>query len=278
MSQLSDNSTIWRFLSLDKFLDMLRTKTLFFANPIIFEDPYELTLPDYRKNKRYKSKVDEVLENEIGKKRYKKFKDQNWLVDIVCSCTFAYYTYVNCWHISEIESAAMWKLYSGPSYGIAIKTTYGKLKRIKQLQSANISIREVQYLDFDKHWEGDVKQDVCLAIKRQSFQHEKELRLIKTIPERSFTKALNYPSEELDGLIRAVIESKNPREWKSIFRARCAPNRLKGKSIPVNLNQLIDEVVVSPFASKHSYDIIKFITKRVNLRKNVIQSSLFSLK
>jgi hypothetical protein len=172
----------------------------------------------------------------------------------------------------------MWKLYSGPSYGIAIKTTYGKLKRIKQFQSANISIREVQYLDFDKDWEGDVKQDTCLAIKRQSFQHEKELRLIKTIPERSFTKALNYPSEELDELIRAVIESKNPRKWKSTFRSKCPPHRLKGKSIPVNLNQLIDEVVVSPFASRHAYDIINFITKQVNLRKNVIQSSLLSLK
>ena len=36
-------------------------------------------------------------------------------------------TAVNCWHINEHESAAMWDLYLKSNEGIAIQSTYQKL-------------------------------------------------------------------------------------------------------------------------------------------------------
>jgi len=35
---------------------------------------------------------------------------------------------INCWHMNDHESAAMWKLYLKSDEGIAIQSTYRKLK------------------------------------------------------------------------------------------------------------------------------------------------------
>jgi hypothetical protein len=35
--------------------------------------------------------------------------------------------FINCWHMSEHQSAGMWKLYAGVDAGIAIKSTYSRL-------------------------------------------------------------------------------------------------------------------------------------------------------
>ena len=37
-------------------------------------------------------------------------------------------TAISCWHENQYESAAMWQLYNPSNDGIAIQTTFGKLK------------------------------------------------------------------------------------------------------------------------------------------------------
>jgi hypothetical protein len=37
--------------------------------------------------------------------------------------------YVSCWHIGDFESLEMWRDYCGSRDGIALKTTYGALRR-----------------------------------------------------------------------------------------------------------------------------------------------------
>ena len=45
---------------------------------------------------------------------------------------------INCWHESDHESAAMWKLYAKDDNGIAIKTDFDSLAKI--LHPAKISL------------------------------------------------------------------------------------------------------------------------------------------
>jgi hypothetical protein len=58
------------------------------------------------------------------------------------------YTYLNCWHASEHESAAMWGLYQGDGRGVAVKSTFNRL--INSLQSERlIYAGMVRYIDYD---------------------------------------------------------------------------------------------------------------------------------
>ena len=34
---------------------------------------------------------------------------------------------INCWHLNDYESAAMWKLYGGVNKGIAIQSTFDRM-------------------------------------------------------------------------------------------------------------------------------------------------------
>ena len=48
--------------------------------------------------------------------------------------------------------------------------------------------------------------------------------------------------------------------------------------MPVNLDVLVEEIVVSPFVSTYVFESIKSITHNLNLRKKVVRSSLYDLK
>jgi len=80
---------------------------------------------------------------------------------------------VNCWHLNEEESAAMWKLYSS-DLGVAIQSRVSILEGI--FAGKNVNMALVQYIDF----EGDELPALAYPAyhKRKSFSHEKELRLV----------------------------------------------------------------------------------------------------
>ena len=75
--------------------------------------------------------------------------------------------------------------------------------------------------------------------KRKSFEHEKELRAIVVIPP--------------DGM-----------NWKSP----------KGIGINIDINNLVEEIYVSPKSEDWFLDLVKSITKKYNLDKEIIRSSL----
>src|ERR1700683_846222 len=57
------------------------------------------------------------------------------------------FTYLNCWHISQHESAAMWGLYQRDGRGIAVRSTFERLtKSIQGDQSVYVGM--VHYVDY----------------------------------------------------------------------------------------------------------------------------------
>ena len=56
---------------------------------------------------------------------------------------------VSCWHESEHESDAMWKLYSASGQGIAIESTIGQLRTCFGNREG-LLIDRVRYMDFDR--------------------------------------------------------------------------------------------------------------------------------
>ena len=46
------------------------------------------------------------------------------------------WTYVNCWHMSDVDSEAMWKLYANDEGAVAIQSTYDRLRSVLPTDSA----------------------------------------------------------------------------------------------------------------------------------------------
>ena len=82
---------------------------------------------------------------------------------------------VSCWHESEHESDAMWKLYSSSGQGIAIESTIEQLRAsLGNLQG--LQIDRVRYMDFDRDSIEKGHRHYALFIKRKAFEHEREVR------------------------------------------------------------------------------------------------------
>lgn len=154
-------------MSLPKFIHLASTGGLYFPLPAQFEDPFETHLP----RKVYDSITADITSclhtNETDKKYLIASYRNNYLSQLI-----------SCWHASEFESEAMWKLYSQDRQSIAIKTTSHKL--IDSLEDIPLSARAglVKYIDFDNP--PNLSHIDQVFLKRSSYSHENEFRITFT--------------------------------------------------------------------------------------------------
>lgn len=140
------NMPIWRYMDFPKFVHLLDRQSLFFCRPDCFEDTFEGTwgAASYRTiEKDLRRKAAEVV-NVIGgvEKSLEGIKRT--------STTLRGFAAVNCWHLSQNESAAMWKLYMYSHQGIAIRSTTAKLiKSFSNDKKLLIHVGVVKYIDFE---------------------------------------------------------------------------------------------------------------------------------
>jgi hypothetical protein len=228
-SSLPDSTRIWRYLDTTKFLDLLQNKTLHFTQLTQMNDPYEGALTTLNvhiaKEDLKRHLIEEQAINEITA-----------IPGVTRKCMF-----VNCWHINEYESAAMWHQYSG-SGGIAIQTTLGSLKKAMN-GTVDVHIGLIKYIDYEKDVFPLTNLFYSVFHKRKSFEHEQE--------------------------IRAVVSN---------FRAMVAGEEAsipKGLKISVDIDQLIESIYISPASPRWLRDLIDdLVHKKFNLKKKVIQSTL----
>lgn len=118
-----DETIIWRYMDFTKFVDLLLNGKLFFNRSDNFEDPFEgiFRLKDYESTKEF------WTDEELTKKFY----------------------FLNCWHMNNNQSDAMWKIFLDTKNGIAIKSSIGNLKRSLEDSSDEIFIGEVYYREYE---------------------------------------------------------------------------------------------------------------------------------
>jgi hypothetical protein len=163
--------TLWRHMSLEKFLAVIQTHSLYFSRLSEFRDKYEGLCPIF-----WQSPVTDVRQlldlastaqpgewqpTAISIPDGKHLKDENLTAEM----------YVSCWHSGSEESAAMWSLYSGNS-GIAIETTADRLGDSLRSCEKDIEIAAVEYMQITP----GLLSGRPWTIKRPSFQHEREVR------------------------------------------------------------------------------------------------------
>lgn len=240
---------LWRYMDLAKFLSVLETSSLFFTRIDHFKDSYEGALGVLSNEEAW---LDEnlAIRKKVRRGEYLNLSEKE-LHEIVKKefdevrqgePEFRTSYYVNCWHASDFESEAMWQLYTRDNkQGIAIQTTFEHLYNAF-CDYDNLHYGLVNYINFKKYNNGtsNKKLDSYTALwcKRESFAHEREFRvMIQDIRKLAF--------------------------------------RDRDKSLRVDINQLIENVYVSPEADKWFVDLINdIIMNRYHLDLNVIQSEL----
>lgn len=243
---------LWRYMDLAKFLSLLENQSLYFTRLDHFNDSFEGALGvstnenNWTKNelevrKRLYQKYN-IFGNEDDYNRYieKEFKESRERMQ-----NFRKYNYVSCWHASNCESEAMWQLYTRDNkQGVAIQTTFMRL--YNSLPAViNSKFGLVNYINFNDYNNGVSNKRFSAFdapwYKRESFAHEREFRVI----------------------IEDVPKSL-PQDWE--------------KYVPININQLVENVYISPKSNVWFVNLVKdIVRKRYNLNVNIIQSELNNL-
>ena len=196
----NENIKIWRYMDFTKFVSLISSKSLFFCRSDLFEDPFEGSYPKTNLKLRpliYKD-MDEKIFNTMTKQFTKISKD------------IKKYTYINCWHANEYESAAMWKLYSNTKESIAIQTDY---KTLKDILNEKIYLGIVKYIDYEQDFLPEGNLFNPFMHKRKSFEHENEVRaIIMDLKMGEFKEGINI-NIDVNKLIKKIYISPTAPSW-----------------------------------------------------------------
>lgn len=233
---------IWRYMGFSKFLNIIDTSSLFFPQACQFNDNYE----------GWASKTDLLALEEKAKKLHgDQFNTKNKVV-LPVTKILKELTVLNCWHINDYESAAMWKLYVQSGDGIAIQSTIGDLCEsinVNDLEH-DVTVGRVRYVDYDKHAVSEEFDDLALfSHKRPSFSHENELRAAIQLFKSNYKEEVT--SHDASNIVR--------------------PNG--GVNVSVDLKQLINKIFVAPSSSDWTTSLIKNLLSKYDLSNIPINKS-----
>lgn len=236
------NVKIWRYMDFTKFVALLDSKSLWFTRADRFKDPFEGSYPKMniiaRANIPRVSDKDEPIITRLLKDSSE--VRRNW----------TRYVAINCWHMSEHESAAMWSLYLKSNEGIAIQSTYQRLRDSFAQAEADVYIGKVTYISYDHEVIENADILSPFLHKRASYEHEKELRAITVRLPEPGPRGLDFSQETID----------------------------TGILLPVNLPLLIQTVYVAPNAPSWLTDLIRSVVYTYKFEFPLVPSPLLNAK
>jgi hypothetical protein len=247
-----NNQKICRYMDFSKYVDMLTTNTLYFTRADKLEDPYDCSGMQFF-GEQYKQ-LSSAYPDEV-KERTRQVNTFERL-----------FVYLNCWHMNDVESAALWRLYSENKYEtIAIQTTFGKFDSVikHKWPRDGIFISKVKY---EPENAGKPLEEIPggklytalgwedIIYKRPSFAHEKELR------------AFIY--QRVDKLKEGPL--RNEAHLEKLMKERKPYIRIE-----ITLSDLIEKVYVSPLAADWFVELVKNVSGELNDR--VLKSDLYEL-
>lgn len=240
--QPKDSSVrVWRYLNLAKLIWLLEKQKLYLTRLDLMSDEHEGSIPVpnaiYRefqllaiqRNMHLEDFDDDLIKHiHQGNSVYNKLR--RWM-------------YVNCWHMGNMESEAMWRLYCPENSGVAIQTIYSKLANSVASES-ELHIGMVAYIDYESQSIPMNSVFAPVMHKRISFSHEHEIRLVKVRP---------------------------PDNWGT-------PHEFSppGISISWPLEQTVESIYVNPYAPEYFYEAVCSVVRNLapNLEDRVLWSRM----
>lgn len=225
---------LWRYMDLAQYLALIQTEHLYFTRGDQFDDPFEGSYPIQNLN-------DFDLENHNGEKSE---YAENMRKNIA----------ISCWHKSESESDAMWRLYTPPGQGIVVTTTVPKLTQ--ELDSHGYVI-PVKYIDFMTETVEIDTPAFVFDYKRKAFTHEQEVRAI-----------INNMWDGRNPIMNGPDVLPQPPDPKGM--------RPEDQLVEVNLVDLIKNIIVSPNSKPWFLNVVQRVTKSSSLKHINVKPSCFS--
>lgn len=241
---VSTETKIWRYLEFDKFAWLMEMSSLYHCRLDCFDDPFEGSVTALYAKKRAAGEINSYMPipelEPINNYRLKLVR------------------YASCWHANEEESPAMWKLYSHENRGVAVVSTFQQLNESVDVSDYKYGLLgPVEYFNYEND---DMSLPMGLSgrpgySKRKAFSHEREVRGMVEIEDR-------------------------PKDPADIFNAeyirKLAQKLPLGVQLPVDLNTLVSEIILSPKSGEWFYELVCSIAKRCSLDQVVKKSTLLS--
>jgi hypothetical protein len=206
---------IWRYMDLAKYLWMLDRQSLYLARATALGDPFEGSSTKMMVSMREYIRASRATDPALAS--YKDVPEVVFMQMASLPKESVNTYFVNCWHMNEHESAAMWKLYSSSSEAVCIRSTY---RRLRSCLPGCVFIGEVKYIDYERaEFSSDIVFNYIMH-KRLSFAHERELRAV-------FWQLHGVPEAQA-------------------YKSKIEPG---GLPIAVDLAALVDHIYVSPTAA-----------------------------
>lgn len=230
-----ENQKIWRYMDFTKFVEFLNSERLFFARADKFEDIFEGSFPINSAKIRdalYAKLISEKALNPEYTPEFISEKNQEGKKLIA----------ISCWHMNDHESAAMWKIYLKSNEGIAIQSTFKRLKNELNTNDKRIFIGKVNYINYEKDFIEWNNGFAPFVHKRKSFAHENELRAIIWQPTLNENQQNEFTED--------------------------------GIKINVNVLELVENIYVSPDCPRWFTELISITCLKFGYKINVSNSKL----
>ena len=168
---MDENLIIWRYISLDKFIDLLLNKNIVFTPLSSMSDQNEVRwILDTIDN-----------ENEHHRAGVEKFVDLHLKNNFISS-----------WTKNPNEKISLWRHYLGKDgIGVAIKSKIGNLYKYIDWDESSFSIQEVIYKKQIKF--NDIETGRLLHTKSIAYEDEEELRVFSNFVMMTFDDNLKKP-------------------------------------------------------------------------------------
>jgi hypothetical protein len=219
---------IWRYMDFTQFVSMLDEKGLLFTRADLLEDKFEGTMS--------RPLYDFLLDQGDPQQHADLLRlTKGW-------------SFVNCWHMNESESAAMWKIYSTAKESVCVQTTFA---RLRDALAEEVHIGVISYISYERDKIPAGNTFWPLMHKRKSFEHERELRAVWS--------ALHRLSEAGPAVASGHQYQSAPETgvWKH-----------------VDLEGLAENIFVSPTAKPWFLELVKKVLRRYDVGVPVHQSDL----
>jgi len=236
---MPDDTPVWRYLSLSAVIATIKTRQLRLTRVDKFQDPFEGSVPKSQIDQQTvlligaesrRHMMNRTAAPSLGMARSMPPEEDSWARITRLRRARTRSAHASCWSIGD-ESEALWRLYchddGRQGAGVAFRTTLARLE-------ASVAVYELRVdpITYIRYHEAPPFTDEMahLLHKRHGFAAEHELRL------------LNFDQDHFNVLI--------PKDSS-------VPELLEHKFLEWDPSNVIEEIVISPYASENYEDLVR---------------------
>lgn len=179
---------------------------------------------------------------------------------------------IYCWHENSGESESMWRIYGNK--GLALKSTPAKLKSSLTLPMSNETHNYISALNHVKYIDDPVSiaRNLMMAANGNSKPSSDVDWFLRYVLKAEIYKSylLKHSAYRYENEVRYILqetESKPP----DLMNMQTTFN---GKYIKADIEQMITEIVISPYSEDWFIEIVFGIIEKENVKLKLVKSSL----